>query len=736
MRSKAAAQGTSSSGGASRVARLAAAGALAGVLVGVLEALGGVAWGPPLGAAIGLGGWLAGAGLVVAADLLAGAVVGWVLAAVWGAWTALLPRWAASLKATLSLRDPTVTSLAVGAAASAALAAGLCWWLLADLPQWVHSDAFRPPATLLLVGAVAAGGFLLLPLWAWPARAVLRRLQPRLGVVLLALAVFVALCVGALAWWQRELLPALPLGALGWPLLYLVAFAALSRWPRPRRNARGSVVAAGWFALFGWALGACLMLAEVSPARWVVHRHARWAALTLGGLRVATDFDRDGISGLLGGGDCRPFDERVHPGALEVADNGLDDDCWGGDAHAEAVAEVAPLGHRLPAGRRRPTNLLLISIDALRADRMGLYGYQRPTTPNIDAWAKAGVVFDRFYSPTPCTRWALPLMQLSRWPSHIDWNRRPWPHAVRDGETTLAELLRAARKSTAAVWAFRSDFGLRQGFAYWNNAGARPGARAPEVTRAALEMLEQFKHRPFYLWVHYFDPHAPYRRHGQPDLPRFGSAPSDRYDEEIALVDREVGTLLAAIEEEGLADDTLVVLTADHGEEFGDHGGQAHWGQLYEELIHIPLVMVGPGLDAARLGVGASLADLAPTLLDLLAVRGRRKQPWAGSSLVPWISAAAAGGPPPPTEDRPVFASLAFFPTDGHRARAVIVGDDKLVYDPPSGLMELYDLADDPGERRNLAGAEPARLHRLMGLLLPWMAHNSPEGSGAVEPNP
>jgi len=734
------AQGGGDTGGRLGATRLAASGAVAGALVGLLEALWGLALGPPLGAAIHLRGWFVGLGLVVAADLLAGVAAGWALATLWAAWRSALAESPAlatrRLRRWLGQRNPRHQALLLGAAASSLGGLGGAWLLVASLPNWIHSETFRVPATLLTLGGVGLGALVSAPLLAWPLRPLLGRLRLRNGVAFAVLGVIGLLGAVAVAWRAREFLPVLPLGWAGWPLVYALLTAGVARWWPRRPPARRSVTAAGWFALVAWGLGACLVLAESSAARWVVHRHARWAGVVLGALRTATDFDRDGISGLLGGGDCRPFDPRVHPGALERADNGLDDDCWGGDASSKRASELPALGHRLPPDRPRPRNLVLISIDALRADRMGLYGYQRPTTPNIDAWARGGVVLERFYSPSPCTRWALPLMQLSRWPSHIDWNRRPWPHTVRSGETTLAEMLRKARKTTAAVWAFRSSFGLRQGFGHWNTSGARRGARAPDVTRAATELIEQIKHRAFFMWIHYYDPHAPYRRHGQPDLPRFGATPSDRYDEEVALVDREVGKLLATLEEEGLTEQTLVALTADHGEEFGEHGGQGHWGHLYEELIRIPLVLVGPGLDPARLSVGASLADLAPTVLDLLQVKARRKQPWAGGSLVPWISAAAAGGPPPPTAERPVFASLTFFRTDGDRARAVVLGSDKLIYDPPTGLIELYDLATDPMERRNLAGSEPARVHRLMGLLLPWMAKHSPEGAGAVSAKP
>jgi choline-sulfatase len=481
-----------------------------------------------------------------------------------------------------------------------------------------------------------------------------------------------------------------------------------------------------WFLLLGSAPALALGLGEAGTARQIAFRGTRFARLVLDALRWSTDIDGDGFSSLLGGGDCRPFDADVFPGAREIPGNGMDDDCWGGDAPVATRAQAREPRHpQLPPGVRPAANLLLLSIDALRADHVGAYGYTRPITPQLDRFASGAVLFERAYSPSPATRWALPVLQVGRWPSEIRWDQRPWPHEVANGEQPLAELLRRQRFVTGAVWLFRSTMGLSQGFVHWERTARLEGAvRATEVSDEALELLEKVAGQRFYVWVHYFDPHGPYLPHEQPDLPRFGHEPIDRYDEEIALVDREVGRLLAKVDALGLRQDTVVVITADHGEEFGDHGGLTHSGHLYDELVHVPLLLRGPGLEARRIPAAISLVDLVPTALDLLGIPNVPLPRLSGESLVPLL----LPGSSELAATRTAFSSLAFSDRDPYRSRAVMMGAEKLIYDPPSGLVELYDLKEDPWEKRNLAESYPEPVHRLMGVLLPWMASTSPEG--------
>jgi hypothetical protein len=302
----------------------------------------------------------------------------------------------------------------------------------------------------------------------------------------------------------------------------------------------------------------------------------------------------------------------------------------------------------------RPRNLLLITIDTLRADRVGAYGYARARTPRLDALAAAGVRFERAYAAAPITL-----------PSHatILSGRYPPGHGARDNgmkvsdkTPTLATELKARGFRTAAfVAAFPLDhqFGLARGFdvysdrlprdragrqanerpatdvvneaiAWLGGASARgtqaPGTPAPRTPAPAPpapapDTLHQHpapstQHSaPFFLWLHFFEPHAPY----EGDLSR---PVADRYDDEIATVDRAVGRMVDALGDR--KSDTLIIATADHGEAFGEHGEHAHSIFVYDTTLRVPLILVGPGLAPKRIAAPITLADIAPTAMKLL----------------------------------------------------------------------------------------------------------------------
>ncbi len=291
-------------------------------------------------------------------------------------------------------------------------------------------------------------------------------------------------------------------------------------------------------------------------------------------------------------------------------------------------------------------NVLLVTIDTLRADRLGCYGRSAAKTPWIDRLAREGVRFERCYASAPLTR-----------PSHatILTGLEPFHHGVRDnlsmalpeGLPTLAALLGGEGWTSAAIVA--SDplvraSGLDRGFGAYDDdldaTAPRPEGHfrertADQVADRALGFLEGAGRRgPFFLWAHFFDPHAEYsppaeyRRAGTP------------YDGEIAFVDAQLGRILAALEESGRLDDTIVVVTADHGEGLGDHGEATHGYFLYDSTLRVPLVVrwasgLEPGTSVAD---PVRLVDVCPTILDLAGVEGPPDQD--GLSL----SSAAKGG--------------------------------------------------------------------------------------------
>ena len=379
-----------------------------------------------------------------------------------------------------------------------------------------------------------------------------------------------------------------------------------------------------------------------------------------------------------------------------------------GDAAAPrpAAAETARPAP-LPAGAAAGYNLLLITLDTTRADHLGCYGHGAGATPNLDRLAARGVRFDHAYTPVPMTL-----------PSHATILTGVYPpgHGVRaNGEfrlpgdaRTAAEILREHGYTTAAfVSCFVLDarFGLDQGFEVYDftaerapasHTGGHPERSARSVTEAALRWLRaRAAGRPFFLWVHYFDPHAPYEP--PPELAqRF---PGDPYLGEIAAMDAEIGRLLDGLEAAGAASRSIVVAAGDHGESRGEHDEVFHAATIYQGAVKVPFIVAAPG--AAGEGVvvdggAVSLVDLLPTVLDLLGI----DDPEAAVAADGRSLCGPAGGP-----DRIVY--LETMDTYISRGWAPLVGacraGDKLIRAPRS---EYYDLRADPREVHNLlAGA-------------------------------
>lgn len=290
-----------------------------------------------------------------------------------------------------------------------------------------------------------------------------------------------------------------------------------------------------------------------------------------------------------------------------------------------------------PAPAPRP-NLLILSIDTLRADHLGCYGYARPTSPNLDALAARSAVFEHAES---AASWTLPSMtSLMTGLSTSAHNCDHLGSRLDPSYRTLAELLRDAGYDTAIVAShlfLTTPYGLQQGFTHVDTSIVQDelditsqdvaergiewirakSARAAQLVEQPSDDPEDASSAPWLLWLHFFDPHAPYLAH--PGLSeRFGvERDLDRYDGEIAYTDLHVGRLLDELARSPLAANTIVVVVADHGEEFGEHGNFGHGYALYEECVRVPLIVHVPGLAPRRVEDVVPTVDLAPTLLDL-----------------------------------------------------------------------------------------------------------------------
>ncbi|HEY2945413.1 MAG TPA: sulfatase, partial [Vicinamibacteria bacterium] len=394
----------------------------------------------------------------------------------------------------------------------------------------------------------------------------------------------------------------------------------------------------------------------------------------------------------------------------------------------------------------RGASVLLIVLDAARAAELGCYGYPRPTTPEIDRLASEGIVFERAYTPAVYTLGAMSSVWTSQYPDRHHGELSYADRLPRD-RLTLAEVLGAAGIPTAGFVANAmagAALGFERGFGEFHEvyrSYPELGSRGESLARALPEWLARPRER-FFAYLHFREPHFPYdppppfdTRFG-PDGPLTTEQRRDKtwytdvnqgrrratpeelahlvrlYDGNLAYADAQIGAIRRALEASGVLERTVVIVTADHGEQLGEHGYISHSAQVYEQSVRVPLVVrlpAGKGPRGARVRELVDHLDLAPTVLDVLGVPMPSGGRFQGRSLLPVI----AGGPGKPAVlsrtvwDRPVYA----------------LRDErfKLIYDTRTGRSELYDLEGDPDERRELSAAEPLRAEYYRQTLEHWI---------------
>jgi arylsulfatase A-like enzyme/Tfp pilus assembly protein PilF len=355
--------------------------------------------------------------------------------------------------------------------------------------------------------------------------------------------------------------------------------------------------------------------------------------------------------------------------------------------------------------RLRDLDVILISVDTLRADHVGAYG-DRAGTPNLDRLAGGGVVFERCIAQTPLTL-----------PSHTSLLSGSYPlhHRVRsNGGSTVpdelelvSEILQGRDFATAAfvgAYVLHSKWGLDQGFDLYDDAfdrsrfdrlalqNAKP---AEEVIASAREWLGSVGDRRFFAWIHLFDPHTPYE-----PPPPFDRYPDEPYRGEVEYTDHAIGTLLDFLDEEGRADRTLIIVTADHGESLGEHGENEHGFFVYEAAVRVPLIIRAPvELPVQRWGGLVELVDVAPTILDALGVAA--PESWQGESLWP-VVLGESGDPGDLAYTETYYPRLHY---GWSELRALYRDELKYISAP---RPELYRPAADAEESQDLVG-EPGR---------------------------
>ncbi len=401
---------------------------------------------------------------------------------------------------------------------------------------------------------------------------------------------------------------------------------------------------------------------------------------------------------------------------------------------------------------KRDPNVLILVIDALRPDHLGCYGYAPDTSPTINALAKRGVLFEDATSLSSYTRASVPSIFTSVHPgAHGVLSQGKKVEILSDEYKTLAETLKERDYATAAFTpnpSLQRAFNFDQGFDLYDDSfqldvkGNQEFETARRINERTLRWLEANREKPFFAYLHYRDVHAPYvppppydRMFDKPGAGRpltegeYKTQPPDirkprrfrdldsyveQYDGEIRYTDDHLAKLLEALSKDGRLENTMIFLTADHGESFLEHGSWTHGSGLYEELARVPLILVLPGDAHAgqRVQLPVQTTDIYPTVLALL--KAAVPPEVQGRSLFEAIEGKA-------DPKRPVFGEALV--GRGHRPKnfgqivAVRAEGWKLIYNRWSRTSELYHLTEDPAEKRDLAEQEPERAKALLRLI-------------------
>ncbi|MFN7966796.1 MAG: sulfatase-like hydrolase/transferase [Acidobacteriota bacterium] len=406
--------------------------------------------------------------------------------------------------------------------------------------------------------------------------------------------------------------------------------------------------------------------------------------------------------------------------------------CWACVSAAMSAGCGGGFG-ALPRGLRpEQLNVVVITLDTTRADRLGCYGATSVATPRIDGLAREGVKFENAVSSTPLTLPAHSSLFTARFPA---------AHGVRDNggfklapdQLTLAEVLSQhgwVAGGFVSAYVLDHRWGIAQGFQTYHDGfdlmaekKADMGdiqRRGDETVTAALDWLAQHKAEKTFTWVHLYDPHAPY----DPPEPYASRYAGRDYDGEIAWTDELVGRMLDGLQRLGLRDRTVIALLADHGESLGEHDEHGHGLFIYRQTTHIPLIIAAPqrGLSGVRVAATARIVDVAPTLLELVGLPGALEG--QGQSLLPLIAGTTSGDP------RSGYAESFYgrFHYGWSELRSVENGRWRLIEAPKP---ELYDHSNDPQELTNLAAQQVSVLHEMRERLAALDAE-TPAASAAV----
>ena len=392
--------------------------------------------------------------------------------------------------------------------------------------------------------------------------------------------------------------------------------------------------------------------------------------------------------------------------------------------------------YRSEVGAKDIRNVLLISIDTCRADHLSCYGYESKTTPNIDAMAGEGVLFENVISPVPQTLPSHSSMLTGTIPPYHGVHDNVGGYLADESNITLPEILKEAGFVTgAAVSAFplHSQLGLSQGFDEYHDHFENPdkGRRdrqrvGGETTAVALEWLERNKDKKFFFFLHYFDPHT---EHVPPE-PFASQFAGNLYAGEIAYTDYCIGQVFDKLKELDLYDSTLIIITSDHGEMLGEHGESTHTYFIYQGVTRVPLIFKLPGQNkAARIKSIAGLVDIVPTVCSLLGIETPKNV--QGVDLF-----ARSQGENTSGQNRHLYCE-SLTPTKFKANSLLGIVNNRYKYIQTT-RAELYDLLEDPGESNNLVKIQPQRARimqdKLAQMLEQTVRKSSPDSKVAMSP--
>jgi arylsulfatase A-like enzyme len=596
----------------------------------------------------------------------------------------------------------------------------------------------EPQLTAALIAAIAVG-------WIAIALAVYRALVVAAGVAAVGLAplgvanpfgrwraagVTLAALVGAglIGCWfalpqSRSVLPVrLAISAVVTALG--MGFGLRHALPRGRRSRRGAAVLAGG-ALALTTATLCWLGADLET-KYIAITASPALDKLITVVRLANDLDGDGFGSLLGEGDCAPLDAKIHPGAIDVPDNGVDENCDGHDFSLRQVAPAPGAGLAVPARFQKDWNVLFLTIDTLRYDHTTFGGYaqgpkHRDTTPRLAALVNRSVSFSFTQAPSAGTMASIPAILTSKYFHSgiaLDEHRPPGtPPGILPENTTLPEIMKRKGYATGVVGShvWWNGWGFEQGVDDYDNSIARTDdpfrVAADKVTDHVLAWVSRQQSKKWFMWAHYIDPHGRYVAH--PDVVDYGASEPDLYDAEIKWTDQEIGRLLDELARLPSADRTIIVITSDHGDSMGEHTVPlgTHGTALYRELQHVPMIFYIPDNQPRVVGGAVSNLDIVPTLAQLCGI-DVHDLAFEGKSLVPQLFYDG-------TADH---ARVVFAETNApQKQRAAISEQWKLIYYFGSNLYELFDLINDPWERNNLAPQAPPAFAEMKQALQAWM---------------